>query len=459
LTDERLSANTPEKSEVSSSLLAKVISTVDLAPPETTPDLQFIAQENNSCIAHLLESLSDTYRSKISTFIPSERIWPILHLLQYETARHIVDKLNESQFAELLELAVERDILTFAELLPQELVDEFLVQQEAETNEQLQTALGYHDEEVGRYLNYDILKVRPSASIGRTLQRINSAKPRRFVAVYVVDAEGHFHGGCTMGQLLSASPEQKVASLCVALPPLSDRQVIGDAARMFNPIEGFAWHPVEKEGKVIGAFAIALLMQRLRDKSLEVLASETAQNEEDLFTPVPVAARMRAIWLTANLLTAFLASAVIALFENTVQQVVSLAILMPVVASMGGIAGSQTLAVALRGIALNHLKRSNLRLLLDKELKIAAFNGVALGLLIGVVVWYWFNSFALGVIILVAIVCNGLAAASSGTVIPFLLKQLKIDPAVAGSVILTTVTDVVGFIIFLGLGSLILTTA
>lgn len=129
---------------------------------------------------------------------------------------------------------------------------------------------------------------------------------------------------------------------------------------------------------------------------------------------------------------------------------------MPVVASMGGIAGSQTLAVALRGIALNHLKRSNLTLLLDKELKIAAFNGVLLGALIGVVVSWWFSSLALGGIIFVAIVFNSLAAASSGTVIPFLLKQMRIDPAVAGSVILTTVTDVVGFFIFLGLGSLLL---
>lgn len=128
---------------------------------------------------------------------------------------------------------------------------------------------------------------------------------------------------------------------------------------------------------------------------------------------------------------------------------------MPVVASMGGIAGSQTLAVALRGLALNHLQQSNIRMLLEKEIKVAAINGAVLGSVIGVVVWQWFDSVGLGVIITVAIFVNGLAAASSATYIPFVLKLLKIDPAVAGAVILTTVTDIVGFVLFLGLGALL----
>jgi len=189
---------------------------------------------------------------------------------------------------------------------------------------------------------------------------------------------------------------------------------------------------------------------------LEVAISEAPSNEEDLFTPVRTAAKMRAIWLTTNLATAFLASWVIGLFEGALQQLVALAILMPVVASMGGIAGSQTLAVALRGIALNHLQQSNLKLLLNKEIKIAAWNGLLLGIVIAGVVSYWFSSIPLGLVIFVAIVLNSLAAAASATLIPFLLKKMKIDPAVAGSVILTTVTDIVGFVAFLGLASLFL---
>ncbi|RCU45331.1 magnesium transporter [Corallincola holothuriorum] len=444
---------------VNSVVLAQIIGAIDSGDPAALATLNVTEQFNDADIANLLESMPEKYRAPLCHVISPARAWPILHLLQYETARHIIGQLSRGQLHLLIAAAVEKDILTFAEILPQELVDEFVDQQEAAATEQLQKALTYQDEEVGRYTTYDVLRARPSATVARTMERMDKAKPRQFVGVYVVDANGVFHGGCTIGQVLSAPSEAKLIDICTPMELLSDRQDISAAARLLNPVEGFAWQPVQKEGKIVGAFAVSLLMQRLKDKSLEVLASDTPQTEEDLFTPVAVAARVRAVWLTANLLTAFLASAVIGLFEAALQQVVALAILMPVVASMGGIAGSQTLAVALRGIALNHLKRGNLKLLLDKEIKIAAFNGIGLGLLIGAVVWYWFDSFTLGGIIFVAIVFNSLAAASSGTVIPFVLKQMKVDPAVAGSVILTTVTDVVGFIIFLGLGSLLLTVS
>ncbi|MCZ4339146.1 magnesium transporter [Shewanella colwelliana] len=436
-------------------LLAKVIDIVS-HQEETPASLAFLGDYSDGELADLLESVTDQYRSPICHNIPIDRGWPILHLLHYETARHVLNLLTEKQIRGLAARVSEIDILTFAEILPNEVVEDYLDHQESLTTEQMQQALRYQDEAVGRYLNSDILRSRPTASVGRVLERLAKIKSREIVAIYSVDAQGEYHGACNMEQLHSVPPEAPLSQILCDVELVNDEEDITKAAQNLNPTTGFAWFPVEKEGKIIGAIAVSILMQRLKERSLEVLASDTAQDEEDLFTPVSVAAKMRAIWLTTNLLTAFLASWVIGLFGDALQQVVALAILMPVVASMGGIAGSQTLAVALRGIALNHLSRSNLRLLLDKELKIAAFNGLLLGALIGVVVSYWFSSVALGGIIFVAIVFNSLAAASSGTVIPFILKQMKIDPAVAGSVILTTVTDVVGFFIFLGLGSLIL---
>ena len=194
----------------------------------------------------------------------------------------------------------------------------------------------------------------------------------------------------------------------------------------------------------------------LRELSLQAVVAENVRSEEDLFTPLSVATRLRALWLVINLLTAFVASAIIGIFDNVVEQVVALAILMPVVASMGGIAGSQTLAVAIRGIALNHLHQSNLKLLVNKELKIATINGLIMGLVIAGVVYMVFDSWPLALIICCAIFLNSLAAAASGTLIPFTLKKFNIDPAVAGSVVLTTVTDVVGFFAFLGLGAIFL---
>ncbi|MCE9680402.1 magnesium transporter [Shewanella sp. AS1] len=439
----------------SDDLLARVIEIIS-HPQEESPSLSFIADYSDVDLAHLLESVPEQYRFLLCRNIPVDRGWPILHLLHYETARHVLDLLTHEQLRGLLRRVNENDILTFAEILPSDFVDDYLDQQADLTTEQMQQALSYQDEEVGRYLNSNIMRARPTAKVSRVLERLEKHKRREFVAVYAVDAKGEFHGGCTLEQLRHADGDTQLAEVITKLETVGDEQDITQAAQHLSPVAGFAWYPVEKEGKIIGAVALSTLMQRLRERSLEVLASETAQDEEDLFTPVNVAARMRAIWLTTNLLTAFLASWVIGLFGEALQHVVALAILMPVVASMGGIAGSQTLAVALRGIALNHLKRSNLKLLLDKELKIAAFNGILLGALVGVVVSFWFESVALGSIIFIAIVFNSLAAASSGTVIPFVLKQMRIDPAVAGSVILTTVTDVVGFFIFLGLGTLVL---
>ncbi len=437
-------------------LLSRVIEIVTCPEQQDRPSLRFISEYSDNDLAHLLESVPAQYRAMLCRKIPMERGWPIMHLLHYETARHVLDVLSPEQLQGLLNLISEIDILTFAEILPSDFVDDYLDQQANLTTEQMQQALSYQDEEVGRYLNNNILRSRPTAKVSRVLERLTNHPEREFVAVYGVDARGEYHGACTIEQLRYLDTNTPLSEVLTEIEAVGDEQDITIAAQHINPVAGFAWYPVQKEGKIIGAIAASILMQRLKERSLEVLASDTAQDEEDLFTPVTVAAKMRAIWLTTNLLTAFLASWVIGLFGDALQQVVALAILMPVVASMGGIAGSQTLAVALRGIALNHLKRSNLRLLLDKELKIAAFNGILLGALIGVVVSYWFESTALGGIIFVAIIFNSLAAASSGTVIPFVLKQMRIDPAVAGSVILTTVTDVVGFFIFLGLGSLFL---
>jgi len=216
-----------------------------------------------------------------------------------------------------------------------------------------------------------------------------------------------------------------------------------------------AWYPVMRDGKLLGAISAWVLLREWRDQNLDTLIRETPADEEDLFTPVPKAAQIRALWLMINLATAFLASAVIGMFESALREVVALAVLMPVVASMGGIAGSQTLAISLRGLALNHLSEANLNLVLAKEAKIALLNGLVLGVIVGLVVWSWFDSASLGAIIFAAILVNGLAAAYAGTFIPFMLKKMRIDPAISGSVILTTVTDVVGFIVFLGLGSLV----
>ncbi|GGB13441.1 magnesium transporter [Agarivorans gilvus] len=426
-----------------------------LKQEEQPVDLSFVEDYDNAILANLIESLPDQYRQQIWPYLSEQRFWPILHLMQYETVKHLFDLFTAQQINALQRHIGDTEIVEFADFLPEQMVDTYLEQQDELSATQLQDALSYEDEQIGRYTDLHILRARPNSTVHRIKQRLLD-KQDKHVAVYLVDAQGQFQGACSMTDIINADDHTRLKELSFSIEVFDHQQMLSEVALSVNVLAGHAWHPVQRDGKIIGAIAVSNLVQWLQERSLEVAISEAPSNEEDLFTPVRTAAKMRAIWLTTNLATAFLASWVIGLFEGALQQLVALAILMPVVASMGGIAGSQTLAVALRGIALNHLQQSNLKLLLNKELKIAAWNGLLLGIVIAGVVSYWFSSIPLGLVIFIAIVLNSLAAAASATLIPFLLKKMKIDPAVAGSVILTTVTDIVGFVAFLGLASLFL---
>jgi magnesium transporter len=221
---------------------------------------------------------------------------------------------------------------------------------------------------------------------------------------------------------------------------------------------GYASLPVvDVQSKLVGRLDIGTASELVNEYyEHQIMASAGMDEDEDLFSPVRKSAKSRALWLGINLLTAFLASAFIGVFEATLQQVVALAVLMPVVASMGGIAGSQTLTLIIRGLALRQITGGNLKALLAKELKVGGLNGIIWAVVIGLVAFAWFNDPILGGIIAVAILLNILAAACAGVFVPVLLDKLNIDPALSGSVILTTITDIVGFVAFLGLGALFL---
>ncbi|MBW8189643.1 magnesium transporter [Neiella marina] len=437
----------------SSNLLAVTLQQLKLEATDDALDLSYLSGAPHEDLANLIESVADSYRPQIWAAIEQASWWAVLHLLQTATAQHLLTHLTAEQQRRLAHDMSESDLIFFADILPSHVVDEFLDRQEPELSEQLQTALTYEEEQVGRYVDSRVLIIRSSSSLKRIQEKLQQQPEAQ--AICLIARDGNFVGMCDWHGLYNTDPVTKAYKIAEQMAPLDHEQKLLDAAQGVSGLPVGGWLPVVKDNKVIGVIAIENLFLRLKEKSLENFVSEAASEEEDLFTPIKQAAQIRAFWLLANLLTAFMASAVIGMFEKTLQQVVSLAILMPIVASMGGIAGSQTLAVALRGLALNHLHPSNIRMLLGKELKVAAINGAVLGSLIGIIVWQWFDSAGLGCIITIAIFINGLAAAASGTLIPFVLKIVKVDPAVAGAVILTTVTDIVGFILFLGLGSLL----
>lgn len=239
------------------------------------------------------------------------------------------------------------------------------------------------------------------------------------------------------------------------IKPINAEMPDDQVAALFEEHDYVSAPVVDDNGKLVGRITIDDVVDVIREDADHSLMSMAGLDEdEDTFAPVMKTTKRRAVWLGINLLTAFIASAVIGIFEDTIDKVVALAVLMPIVASMGGIAGSQTLTLVIRGQALGHVERSNARWLLNREMIAGAINGLLWAVVIAVVATIWFQDTSIGIIIAIAIIINLVAGAIAGTLLPIGLKSMGIDPALAGSVLLTTITDVVGFFAFLGLATL-----
>jgi magnesium transporter len=401
----------------------------------------------------LIESLPAEKRLSVWYCIDASYWWSLISYLQVETSRNLVRSLALEDRVTLQKAAVSADVLALADRLPKAMIDAIMLDQDEKAALEFQQALTYSDEQVGRFAHRNILRVRQGISIASVIDRL---KRKDFIsAVFMVDGERTLLGYIPIAALFNNDENEIVDQVARPIQSVDHNERLSEIMATCQFEEGMDYLPVIDNGKLTAAISISVIMQEVRLAFTSNTVSEAPVPDEDLFGPVSVAMRGRGLWLCINLATAFLASWVIGVFEGTIQEVVALAILMPVVASMGGIAGSQTLAVTVRGLALKHITSANIKLLYRKEMKIALLNGVLIGALIALVVAYWFDSIQLGLIILCAIVVNSFAAAATGTYIPFILEKMKVDPAVASAVVLTTVTDVIGFTIFLGLGTLI----
>ena len=274
----------------------------------------------------------------------------------------------------------------------------------------------------------------------------------------VVDDQGRYQGVLKVRHLLTSTPEQRVDDVMEgSAPALQADMHSHEVARRFEELDLVSAPVVDSDNRLLGRVTVDDVVDVIRGESERSLMHMAGmEQDEDMFAPVLESSRRRAVWLGVNLITAFLAAWVIGLFEGTLEKVVALAVLMPIVASMGGIAGSQTLTLVIRGLALGHLERGNTSTLLMKEFAIAILNGLGWAIVVAALTVAWFGDWVIGSIIAAAILLNMLCAALAGVIIPILLRVFGVDPALAGGVILTTVTDVVGFFAFLGLATLIL---
>jgi len=412
-------------------------------------------------IADLLESLPPAERAIVWDLVEDSDDGDVLLELNDEVRAGIIDGMEAAELVAATEGMDLDDLADFVADLPEAVTQQVIRSLSDQDKERLQSVLAYPEDSAGGLMNPDTISVRPDVSVEVVLRylRMLTDIPDKTDAVFVVDRDGRYLGALYMSRLVSRDPAATVISIMdAAVEPIPCELPAQEVAREFKNRDLVSGPVIDADGKLIGQITVDDVVDVIEEQAEHVVLSMAGLDEDDdMFAPVVASVRRRAVWLGINLATAFLASAVVAQFEATLSQVVVLAVLMPVVASMGGIAGSQTLTLMIRGLALGRVEDSNARSVMIKECSVGLLNGVAWAVVVGIVTVIFFSTWEVGVIIAAAITLNLIVAALAGFLIPLGMQRLNIDPALAGSVVLTTVTDVVGFLTFLGLGALFLT--
>jgi len=411
-------------------------------------------------LADLLESLPLDERAMVWELVDAEKDAEVLLNVHDEVREWLI---RQMELPEVLAAVQGIDLGDVAELLPQmpeEVSAEVLRSLDLEDRERLGQILSYPEDGAGGMMRHDHIPVRAEVSLGavlRYLRRRGDIPPQTNLLV-VIDRGYRYQGVLRLRHLITNQPKRRVGEVMEKdFRPIPVDMDAEEVVKIFEQRDMVSAPVVNAEGIVLGRITVDEVVDVIREEAEHSIMSMAGLDEEaDMFAPVLVSSRRRAVWLGINLLTAFLAAWVIGLFEATLQQVVALAVLMPVVASMGGIAGSQTLTLMIRGLALGYVAPGNRGILLGKEIAVGVVNGFLWALVVGVMTYAWFGDPRLGYVIALAVLANLLAAALAGVVIPLVLDRFGVDPALAGGVVLTTVTDVVGFFAFLGLGSLLL---
>ncbi|MGJ4729638.1 magnesium transporter [Luteimonas sp. SDU101] len=385
-----------------------------------------------------------------------------------EVLVHVGDEVRESLIADMdqdeLVAAVEDldidDLADLVEDLPGAVIDELLRSMDRDNRERLEQVLSYPEDTAGRLMNPEVVTVRADTTVDVVLRflRLRGELPEHTDHLYVVNRRHQLIGWVALQDLVTRDPGTPINQLIDdELESLHVETSAEQVARQFSDNDWVSAPVVDDGNVLLGRITIDDVVDIIREQAEhQALGAAGLDEDEDLFSPIRRAVRGRVVWLGINLLTAFLAAAVIGQFDATIEQVVALAVLMPIVAGIGGNAAVQVLTLMVRGLALGQVGSSNARILLWKELRVALINGLLIGALVGVVALLWFGSWPLSLVIGAALVINFCSAALAGVLLPLLLKRMRIDPAVAGTVVVTAVTDVMGFFSFLGLATVIL---
>ena len=410
-------------------------------------------------IALLFEAIQPKDRSILWPGVEISIQGEILKEVNEDVQSQLIDEMSVDALVKATEKLDTDDLADIVPNMPESAVHSLLLTLDFKHRERLNKVLSYPENSAGGLMNTDFITVRPDVSIRAVIRYLRLLKemPVDTDQVFVVDRDFNYLGSLLITSLLTEEPGQMVEKFIsndFSKPVNADTDE-SEVALLFEQRNLISAPVIDENNQLVGRITIDDVVDVIRDQAEHSVMSMVGLDEdEDVFAPIIHSSKKRSIWLGVNLITAFIAVYFIGLFEATLQQKIALAILMPVVASMGGIAGTQTLIIVTRGIATGRVTSANIRALINKEVAVSGLNGIIWSLVIGLITYYWFSDLLLSLIIALAIITNLVVAAFSGAFLPLLLSKLRIDPALAGGVILTTITDVIGFVAFLGLAAL-----
>ena len=415
---------------------------------------------NGAEIGDLLESLPQAKRQVVWELVDTDLDGEVLVEVNDEVRAGLI---RDSSPTDLVQAVGELDIDDLADILndlPDDVIAEVLHAMDRQDRERLAQVMSYPEDSAGGLMNPDVVTVRPDVSLDVVLRylRLRAELPKVFDQLFVVNRAGKYLGQLKLSDVLTRDPACQVSDLIDAstkpIPvDMPDHQV----AIEFEHHDHVSAPVTDQDGYLLGLITIDDVLDVIREDSDHmVLTAAGLHEEDDMFAPIVQSARRRWVWLGVNLITALLAASVLYAFEPTLDQLVELAVLFPVVMSMGGIAGTQTLTLMIRGMATGQVNPRNSRDILRRELAVGVLNGIVFSIVVGAIAFLWYGNAKLGLVMGIAIIVNLVIGALAGALIPVLLKRMSIDPALAGGVVLTTVTDVIGILAFVGLGSYLL---
>ena len=413
---------------------------------------------SSSEIAHALESSPPKQRKLFFSLLETNEEGDVLVDLVEEIQQELVSNISNEELAEAVKELEPDETVDILQNLPEDRMNTILSKMSYRDRKRIEIGLTYPENTAGGLLNTDVISVRPSHSIEVVINYLRDQEelPDNTDKIFVVNKEDKYIGEIAISKIITCKPNLTVREIMsTSSNPILVSQDDKEVATIFERNDIISSAVIDESGKLIGRITI--------DDVLDVIREDADQNflgmagvAEDTFAPPGRAARSRVFWLSMNLVTAFIASMTINIFKDVLDQIVYLAILMPIVASMGGVAATQTLTIVLRGLTLEQINSSNLKWLFKRELAVSILNGFVLSILVGLVTYFWFNEITLALLISFALIINLVSSVIAGVFVPIILRSFNQDPAISGSVVVTTVTDVVGFLSFLGLATVFL---